>query len=135
MTFEADIKHLPPRTRELARLIGLGPLRDLCRWKGGVTIYIPSRERLRRSHPLARRLGWEAAWALAEDEGRRLEVPIMDQGATPVLHRAIREYRRTHSEAETARHFRITVRWVRLVCGRQEPDPGENPQSDLFGGT
>jgi hypothetical protein len=104
---------LPPRSRELANLIGIPALLELSRWRGGTTIYVPSKKRLRRSHPIVGAIGWEAALSLADEEGRRVEVPMLKQGASSIRHARIRAYRATHSLSETARHFGITDRWVR----------------------
>lgn len=107
-------------------------LLELAKWRGGITIYVPSKDRLRDSHPIAKVIGIDAAQALADEEGRRLEVPIMNQGATPILHAQIRAYRATHSESQTARHFRVTDRWVRYLMANSAPEDG--PQQDLFEG-
>lgn len=127
---DAELKLLPPRTRELAKRIGLPALRKLSRKWGGVSIYVPSKTKLRRGHPLARLIGWEAAEALADEEGRRIDIPFANQAMNAVLHAQVREYRRTHSVRETALHFRISERWVwQLTAG---DDAGPTPQADLF---
>lgn len=129
---EPQLNMLPPRSRELAKRIGLAELLELSAWRGGITIYVPSKERLGRNHAIAKAIGYEAAQALADDRGRRVEVPIINQGASTLLHANIRAYRRTHSESETARKFRVTARWVRHLMTAGDPEAG--PQQDLFGG-
>lgn len=130
---EAQLKLLPPRTRLLARRIGLPALTKLSRRYGGVTIYVPSKERLARSHWLARYIGWEESQALVEEEGYRLEVPFCLQAVTAALHAEIRAYRLAgNSERETALRFKISARWVRYLMSKSDPVPV--PQQDLFGG-
>lgn len=130
MTEDADLRLLPPRTRLLARRIGLPALMKLSRWRGGVSIYVPAQSNLHRHHDIARCIGWDAAQKLADKEGRRLEVPMCNQAITAELHAKIREYRRGHSERDTALHFEITDRWVRYLMSKAEPEP--TPQNDLF---
>lgn len=128
---DAHIRLLPPRPRALARRIGLAALLELARWRGGITVYVPGRERLQPSHPIAQVIGYEAAYKLAEEEGRRIDVPMMGQAYIALLHRQIREYRGTHSESETAIHFGVTDRHVRRLMATGDQDSG--PQVDMFG--
>lgn len=130
MIEDAQLRLLPPRTRLLARRIGLPALTKLSRWRGGVTIYVPSKERLRRGHPIVKCIGWDAAQALADEEGRRLEVPFCNQAVNAALHAEIRAHRRIYSERDTALRFKISDRWVRYLMSKAEPESG--PQSDFF---
>lgn len=132
MDDESQLRLLPYKTRQLANTIGLAALRTLSDWRGGVTIYIPSRKNLHRGHELVSVIGWEAAQALATEEGRKLEVPRANQAMTAALQAEIRAYRATHSEAETALRFRVGARWVRRLMSQADKLPG--PQTDLFGG-
>lgn len=130
MSESDELSLLPPRTRLLARQIGLPALKKLSKRWGGVRIYVPSRDRLDRSHELVKCIGMEAANELAEEEGKRLDVPMCNQAVNAELYRQIREYRQTHSERETALHFKVSDRWVRYLMATAETAP--SPQSDLF---
>lgn len=129
---DPELRMLPHRTRELAVRIGVPALRKLCQKFGGITLYVPARERLHSDHAIARCIGIEKALALADEDGRRLEIPMLDQGASPLLHAQIREYRQTHSERETALHFKVTARWVRYLVAKPEPVLEEITQRDMF---
>lgn len=130
MTDEAELRMLPPRTRLLARQIGLTALHKLSRAWGGVAIYVPSRSRLTRNHALSKLIGFEAAQALAESEGREVDVPFCMQAVSAALHAEIRHYRQTHTVRETALKFRVTERWVYFLVA--SADDGADPQEDLF---
>lgn len=131
-----DSDLLPQLLQDFERLIGLPATLDLVRVYGGLRIYIPTPERVRPEHQLAKVIGEDRLKALAEVYGGE------DHFTLPKAERAIlalRNARIAHAYGhhktvrELAREHRLTERQIeRIVAAAGVSAPTDRRQSTLF---
>jgi Mor family transcriptional regulator len=130
---DESLDALPESLRRLAELVGMPAALALVEGWGGIDVYVPKPENLDATHPLARAMGLAAARKLAaEYPGEALEIPL----ARGIAHaaRLADVARRTaagESEAQIARSYRVTKRWVRMLRARLRED-NDGRQRVLF---
>lgn len=116
-------QHLPQSLRPVVTLIGLPATIKLVERYGGINQqYIP--ERMKRTHPIALAIGFEAAAVLSEHYGRDyLGVPRCLEALIAIRNMAICE---RHANGEQPRdlalEYQLSERWIWEIVARERDD-------------
>lgn len=118
-----DTTGWPSRLLEVAEVIGADSALLLVEKFGGISVYVPSPEMLRRDHHLVRELGWDKAMTLCQARGgEHIDVPTLYYARA----KKQRIVNAVGSNRAIAMRFGVTEAYVRkLRAGMTEQDQGD----------
>lgn len=125
-----DASILPPSLQELVLILELPPTLRLVEHVGGTGVFVPTTERCKPEHQLARIVGFAALLKLAEARGGEyIEIPRAASALRAVRDNQIKALYPSKSQRELALLFGLTERQIRNILGDQVAD---EKQQELF---
>lgn len=118
-----DVALLPIILQDLVKLIGLADTMKLVEAYGGVRLYVP-KEWMEDDHPLVKLLGRASAEKLQSVYGGEMhfDIPKAVTALRVVRDTQIRAKRTQASVRELALEYRLTERYIHMICGEVEDD-------------